>query len=404
MAMTANKLNQARVADLQMTMSGHVKRGDIPGIVTLIGRGDEIDVHAIGVKTVGGKEPMGRDTMFRIASLTKPITGAATMILVDDGKLRLDDAVERWLPELANRKVLTRIDSQLDDTIPSRRSITVRDLLTSTFGFGSVMARPGTYFIQQLIKDGHRGGDGPPHPCLTPDTDEWMRRLGALPLMYQPGERWAYNTSCYVLGVLIARVSGRSFAAFLRERLFDPLGMKDTAFSVPASKLDRLPGLYQFNHDSKKLEVFDSAQNSEYSRPLAFESGAGGLVSTVDDYHAFCRMMLNKGMWGRERVLTQACIESMTSDQLVPQQRKGAEIFFGNHSSWGFCMAVNIGGDQPWMVRGRFGWDGSFGTSAYSDPKHDFIGILMTQRMMDSPEPPAVFEDFWTQAYRSLEI
>ena len=122
-----------------------------------------------------------------------------------------------------------------------------------------------------------------------------MRRLGALPLMHQPGERWLYNTSCDVLGVLIARVSGKPFETFLRERLFEPLDMNDTAFSVPASKLDRLPDMYQFNHDSMMFDVFDSAQNSEYSRPPAFESGAGGLVSTVDDYYAFCRMMLNGG-------------------------------------------------------------------------------------------------------------
>ena len=269
--MNTGKLNKARVADLHMTMTGYVDRGDIPGIVTLLGRGGEIHVDAIGMKAVAGKEPMRRETIFRIASITKPVTAAATMILVDEGRLRLDDCIERWLPELANRKVLRRIDSQLDDTVPARRSITVRDLLTSCFGFGSVMAMPGTYFIQQLIRDGHLGGDGPPHPFLTPGTDEWMRRLGALPLMYQPGERWLYNTSCDVLGVLIARVSGKSFEAFLRERLFDPLGMKDTAFSVPASQLDRLPDLYQFNRDSKRLEVFDSAQNSEYGRPPAFE-------------------------------------------------------------------------------------------------------------------------------------
>jgi len=401
--MTIDKLNAAQVADLHMTMAGHIERGDIPGIVTLIGRGDEMHVDAIGMKTVGGTEPMRRDTIFRIASITKPITAAATMILEDEGKLRLDDSVERWLPELANRRVLSRIDSQLDDTVPARRPITVRDLLTSCFGFGSVMAMPGTYPIQQPIRDGHLGGDGPPHPSLTPGTDEWIRRLGELPLMFQPGERWAYNTSSDVLGVLIARVSGKSFEAFLRERLFDPLGMQDTAFSVPPSKLDRLPDVYRFNHDSKNFEVFDSARNSEYSRPPAFESGAGGLVSTVDDYYAFCRTMLNKGVWNRKRLLAQASVESMTSDQLTPQQRKGTEIFFGSHSSWGFGMAVNIQPDKPWMVPGRFGWDGGFGTSAYSDPKNDFIGILLTQRLMDSPEPPAVFKDFWTHAYRSLQ-
>ena len=384
-------------------MSGYVERGDIPGIVTLIARGDEIHTDAAGTKAAGGTEPMRSDTIFRIASITKPIAAAAAMILLDDGKLQLDDGVERWLPELGNRKVLKRIDSQLDDTVPAKRSITVRDLLTSTFGFGSVMAMPGTYAIQKPIRDGHLGGDGPPHPSLTPDTDEWMRRLGELPLMYQPGERWTYNTSCDVLGVLAGRVSGKSFEGFLRDRLFEPLGMKDTAFSVPASKIDRLAGIYHFNHDTKRLEEFDGAQNSEYSRPPAFESGAGGLVSTVHDYYAFCRMMLNKGAHGRERILSEASVEAMTHDQVTPQQREGAELFFGNHSSWGFGVGVDVQQEKPWTVPGRFGWVGGFGTSAYSDPTNDFIGILFTQRLMDSPEPPAVFNDFWTQAYRSLE-
>jgi CubicO group peptidase (beta-lactamase class C family) len=179
--------------------------------------------------------------------------------------------------------------------------------------------------------------------------------------------------------------------------------MKDTAFSVPASKLDRLPALYQFDHDRKRLEVFDGELNSEYSRPPAFESGAGGLVSTVDDYHAFCRMMLNQGAWGRGRLLAQTSIEAMTRDQVTPRQREGAEIFFGTHSSWGFGMAVNVKRDRLWMVPGRFGWDGGFGTSAYSDPANDFIGILLTQRLMDSPEPPPVYDDFWSHAYRALE-
>ena len=399
----SSKLNPARVAELRAAMSSYVERGDIPGIVTLIAHGGEIHSEALGKMTTEGKEPMGRDTIFRIASITKPIAAAAAMILVDDGKLRLEDRVERWLPELANRRVLRGIDSPLDDTVPAARPITLRDVLTSTFGFGSVMAMPGTYPIQKPIRDWHLGGDGPPHPSLTPGSDEWMRLLGELPLMYQPGERWAYNTSCDLLGVLVARVSGKSFGAFLGERLFDPIGMKDTGFSVPAAKLDRLPGVYRLDQDSKQLEAFDPPQNSEYSRPPAFESGAGGLVSTIDDYYRFCRMMLNQGGWGQERILTPGSVEAMTRDQLVAEQKLGAGPFFGDHSSWGFGMGVNIRRGKPWTVPGRFGWDGGFGTSAYSDPANDFIGILLTQRLMESPEPPAVFEDFWAHAYRALE-
>ncbi len=284
---------------LRATLAKHVDAGDLPGLVALVARGDEVRVDAIGTLTVGGAQPMGRDTIFRIASLTKPIAAAATMLLVDDGKLRLDDSVERWLPELANRRVLKSIGSELDDTVPARRAITVRDLLTSCHGFGSVMAMPGTYPIQRAIRDGKLGGDGPPHPSQYPGPDEIMRRLGALPLMHQPGERFLYNTSCDLLGILVGRVAGSSFGAFLDERLFGPLGMKDSGFWVPAAQLDRLAGCYQFNGESRKLEVFDgTGQDSDWSHPPAFESGAAGLASTADDYYAFCRMMLNGGVAG----------------------------------------------------------------------------------------------------------
>ena len=395
---------------LHAAMAGFVERGEIPGIVTVVARGDEVLVDAIGTTTAGGpgNQPMRRDTIFRIASLTKPIAAAATMILVDDGVLRLDDAVERWLPELANRRVLKRIDAQLDDTVPARRAITVRDVLTSCFGFGSVMAMPDTYPIQRPIRDGHLGGDGHPHPSQMPAPDEYMRRLGALPLMHQPGERWLYNTSCDLMGVLVARASGRSLSSFLNDRLFGPLGMKDTGFWVPAAELGRLAGCYLFNHATGKLEVFDgTGEASEFSLPPAFESGAGGLASTADDYFAFCRMMLNGGVGGRSgrervRVLSQASVKAMTRDQLTPDQRQGAEIFLGTHSSWGFGMAVNVRSrtDEPWVVPGRFGWDGGYGTSAYSDPKNDLVGILLTQRLLDSPEGPTVFGGFWAGAYR----
>ncbi len=401
--MMKQPLNPTGIAALHSTMTGYVERGDIPGIVTLIAQGDEIHVGAIGVQSIGDSTSMRRDTIFRIASITKPITAAATMVLVDDGRLSLDQSVVPWLPELAQRRVLRAIDAALDDTVPATRDITVRDLLTSTFGFGSVMAMPGTYPIQQPIRDGYLYGDRMPHISLMPDPDEYMRRLGALPLMYQPGERWTYNTSCDVLGVLISRVTGQSFEAFLRERLFSPLGMKDTAFSAPAEALRRLSGLYAFNHERQMLESFDDARHSEFSQPPAFQSGAGGLVSTADDLFAFFRMLLDKGVWQQQRVLSGDAVVAMTSDQLTAAQRTGADIFFGTHSSWGFGMSVNIQRSQPWTVPGRFGWDGGFGTAAYADPSHDFVGILLTQRTLDSPESPAVMEDFWALAYRSLE-
>jgi CubicO group peptidase (beta-lactamase class C family) len=401
--MSTGGLSKARVRRMHDVMAGFVERGEVPGLVTLVSRRGEVHVEAIGMQALGGRGPMRRDTIFRIASMTKPITAAATMILVEECKLRLDEPVDRLLPELANRKVLKRLDGPLDDTVPANRPITVRDLLTFRMGFGSVMAPPGTYPIQKAMSDLQIGGDGPPKPSMTPAPDEWIRRLGTLPLMHQPGEKWMYNTGSDVLGVLIARVSGQPFEAFLRERIFEPLGMKDSGFSVPSGNLDRLPGCYYGNPKTGALEIYDDARDSQWRRPPAFPSAAGGLVSTVDDYLAFCQMMLNKGRYARGRILSRPSVELMTSDQLTPAQRVGAEIFFGDHSSWGFGVEVIIQRDDLAAVPGRFGWNGGLGTSGYSDPREELVGILMTQRLMDSPQPPRVFVDFWTSAYQAID-
>ena len=352
---------------------------------------------------VGHPAPMQRDTIFRIASLTKPITAVAAMILVEECRLRLDESIEAWLPELSNRRVLRSLSSQLDDTVPAGRAITVRDLLTFRMGFGSVMARPDTYPIQKWIREYRIGGDGPPLPAQAPGTAEWLRNLGSLPWMAQPGERWLYQVSSDVLGVLVARVSGQSLGAFMRQRIFDPLGMRDTAFHVSAEDLGRFPACYSFNPQTHELEVYDDVANSAWRSEPPFESGGGGLVSTIDDYLNFSRMMLNQGRHGREQVLSRATVELMTSDQLTPEQRAGSEVFFGTNRSWGFGMAVEIQRDEIFRTPGRFGWDGGLGTSAYTDPAEGLIGILFTQRMMESPAPPEVFTDFWTLAYAAME-
>src|SRR5258708_29668061 len=312
-----------------------MERKEMPGLVVLVSHHDDVHVEALGTMAFGQAALMKRDTIFRIASITKPITAVAAMILVEECKLRLDDSIETWLPELANRRVLKSISSPLDDTVSALRAITVRDLLTYRMGFGSVMEMPDTYPIQKSIREYRIGGDGPPRPAQAPGTDEWLRRLGSLPWLAQPGERWMYHTSGDVLGALIARVSGQSFGTFLRERIFDPLGMKDTAFYVPPEKIDPLPEFYFFNPQTNTLDVFDDVANSAWRSEPPSESGGGGLVSTLDDYFAFSLMMLNKGRHGREQILSRATVELMTSDQLTPEQRAGSEIFFGTHSSWG---------------------------------------------------------------------
>jgi CubicO group peptidase (beta-lactamase class C family) len=396
-------LSKSRLERIHHALSGYVERQDLPGLVALVSHNDDVHMEVLGTLLFGDPAPMKRDTIFRIASITKLITAVAAMILVEECRLRLDDSIEPWLPELANRRVLKSLSSDLDDTVPARRAITVRDLLTYRMGFGSVMAEPDTYPIQKLIRDYRIGGDGPMLPTQSPNMDEWLRRLGSLPLLAQPGERWMYQVSGDVLGALIARASGQSLGTFLHERIFEPLGMRDTAFHVPPEKIDRLPTFYFFNHQTNKLGVFDDVANSAWRSEPPFESGGGGLVSTIDDYFTFSQMMLDKGRYGREQILSRATVELMTSDQLTPEQRAGSEIFFGTHSSWGLGMGVDIGRNEIFHTPGRFGWAGGFGTIAYTDPRERMIGILFTQRMVDSPELSKLFSDFWTLAYGAME-
>jgi CubicO group peptidase (beta-lactamase class C family) len=395
--------SKSRLERMHHVLSGYVERQVIPGLVALVSHYDDAHVETPGTLAFGNPAPMKRDTIFRIASITKLFTAVAAMILVEECKLRLDDSIEPWLPELANRRVLKSITSDLDETVPAQRAITVRDLLTYRMGFGSIMAPPDTYPIQKSIREYRIGGDGPMLPTQSPAMDEWLQKLGSLPWLAQPGERWMYQVSGDVLGALIVRVSGQSLGTFMRERIFDPLGMKDTVFHVPPEKIERLPELYFFNRQKNALNVFDGVANSAWRSEPPFESGAGGLVSTVDDYFAFSRMMLNKGRYGHERILSRATVELMTSDQLTPEQRADAEIFFGTHSSWGLGMGVDIRRNEIYHTPGRFGWAGGFGTIAYIDPAEEMISMLFTQRMVDSPELSKLFSDFWTLAYGAME-
>jgi CubicO group peptidase (beta-lactamase class C family) len=312
--------------------------------------------------------------------------------------------VDRLLPELADRKVLKRLDGPLDDTVPANRPITVRDLLTFRMGLGMIMGPPDVYPIQKAASELQIVGFGPPNQSTPHDPDEWIRRLATLPLVHQPGERWMYNTGSYVLGVLIARASGRPLETFLRERLFEPLGMEDSGFSVPAAKLDRLASAYWPNSETGELELRDGVGDSEWSRPPAFPDGGSGLVSTVDDYLAFGQMMLNKGKHGRERILSRPSVETMTSDHLTPEQKAVSGFFPGYWDSrgWGFGISIVTRRDDVAGSVGRFGWDGGLGTSWSSDPKEEMVAILMTQRAA-FPLSSGIYLDFWTSAYQAID-
>jgi CubicO group peptidase (beta-lactamase class C family) len=301
--------------------------------------------------------------------------------------------------------VLKRLDGPLDDTVPANRPITVRDLLTFRMGFGLIWGPPDVYPLQKAVGELQIVGFGPPNPSTPHAPDEWIRRLATLPLMYQPGEKWMYNTGSYVLGVLIARASAQPLETFFRERLFEPLGMKDTGFSVPAAKLDRLATSYWVGSETGALELHDGVADSQWSRPPAFPDAGAGLVSTIDDYWAFGQMMLNKGKHGRERILSRLSVETMTTDQLTPEQKavlSGLLPGYWDSRGWGFGVSMVTRRDDVAAVPGRFGWDGGYGTSWSSDPKEDMVAILMTQRA-EFPLFSGVYLDFWTSAYQTID-
>ena len=377
-----------RVAEVA---ASHVGPDRVPGLVALVASGDDVHVEARGALSIGGP-PVRRDSLFRIASTTKPITGAATMALVDDGLLSLDEPVGRLLPELASPRVLRRMDGPLDDTVAVQREITVGDLLTFTGGFGmhvGMFATETPWPIVAAVAEAQLATIGPPDPPTPPEPDEWIKRLGSLPLMAQPGERWLYNTGAHVLSVLCQRAAGASrYEDVLRTRLFEPLGMTETAFAAP--DVSRLATAYV--NAPEGLAVWDPP-DGKWARPPAFDDGAAGLVSTVDDLYAFARMLLRGGAG----VLSPEAVREMTRDQLTPAQREGQEAFLSDRS-WALCQSVIVSGERA----GAYGWDGGLGSSFLVDPVRDIIVVVLTQRLWDGPQPPAVHTELQAAAYAAL--
>jgi CubicO group peptidase (beta-lactamase class C family) len=370
---------RAGLARLHDAMAARVARHELVGVVYLVAHRGRLHVDTIGTLSLGGDEPMRRGTPFRIASLTKPIIAAATMMLVEDGRLALDEPVDRLLPELADRRVLTRIDGPLDQTVPAARPITVEDLLTFRMGHGMIFEpsfQPPYPIITaatdlQLVMD-------QPDPRTPLGPDEWIRRFGTLPLMWQPGERWQYNTSALVLGVLIARAAGVPLEDFLRKRVLLPLGMRRTGFSLTPADAARLPGLYMADPQTGQLQPQPGSPSDEWTRPPAFPSGAAGLASTIDDYLAFSRFLLNRGVHHGRRLLSAESIRRLTTNHLTPRQLADAGPFPLTGRGWGYGMAVSVTPDEI-SRPGRYGWEGGYGTVWFNDPQRDLIGIALTQ-------------------------
>ncbi len=381
---------------LDSALARHVERGDLPGLVALVARGDDVHVAAIGHKAFDDAEPIGRDAIFRIASITKPIAGVAAMLLIEDGAIALDNPVQRWLPELAAPRVLRSLESPLDDTVPAERPITVEDVLSFHLGFGTIMT-PGPYPIERAESELGLKTLGPPWPPPDLTPGQWIARLGRLTLLDQPGTRWRYNTGASVAGVLIERVAGAPLAEVLRERVFEPLGMADTGFCVPAAQRDRLTTFYAPGDQAGKLRVLDRP-DGWWAAPPKMPDASGSVVSTVDDLWAFASMLAADG----GSLLYAESVRLMTLDRMTAAERAENGMFVGDHSGWGLMMLVPAA-DGSTGIPGGYGWEGGSGTAWRTDTAAGLTGILLTQRMVTSPEPTELVTDFWAAAYAAID-
>jgi CubicO group peptidase (beta-lactamase class C family) len=361
----------------------------VPGLVALVARGEDVHVEALGHLNIGGP-PVRRDSLFRIASTTKPIVAVTTLALADEGLLSLEEPVTRLLPELADRRVLARMDGPIEDTVEAQRPITVRELLTFTFGFGlatEMFTAPEPWPVAAAARELGLNTIGPPVPGTPPDPDTWIARFGTLPLMAQPGERWLYNTGASLAGILCFRAAGEPLPEVMARRVFEPLGMLDTAFWT--SDTSRLATAYRVKPEGL---VVSDAPDGDWSRPPAFPNGASGLLSTADDLLAFGRMLMGDG----SPVLSPESARAMRTDQITPEQKAqgglGPNFFKGR--SWSYCQVVRDSG--------AFGWDGGLGTTWLVDPIQDLIVIVLTQRQWERSQPPQVHLDIQAAAYAAL--
>ena len=375
------------LAQIPPSLQAVVDAGDLSGFVTLIWRkGEIVQLNTLGHRDVAAGKPMTRDTMFRIASMTKPITSVAALMLMEEGKLRLDDPITRWAPEFSNMKVLKSPTGPLDEVYDAPREITIDDLMTHRSGlaYGFTSIGPIAHAYEAALGSA----------LANPNTpDQWMAKLANLPLSFPPGERFHYSHATDVLGFLVGRIAGMPFEDFLQQRIFGPLGMVDTDFWCPPEKRERMARLYRVDPETDRLQ--DVSFPHLDAQP-AFCGGGGGLISTADDYLRFARMMLNKGELDGVRLIGEDTHVLMAANRLTAAQR---EIPFMGIPFWlgqGFGLGVSVIADpekQAWMgagSEGAFGWPGAFGTWWQADPAEEMVLIYLIQNSMPlGPEAAA---------------
>ena len=361
-----------------------VDAGEIPGMVTLIARhGKVVYSDVYGTQDVSGKKPMTVDTIFRIYSMTKPMIGVAMMMLYEEGKWLPDDPLSRHIPEFANLKVFAGVDAQGKPILEAPvHSPTVGELMSHTAGFtyGTFTDTP----IDRIVREAA--------PLRAGSLQEMIDRLATLPLAYQPGSKWLYSLSVDIQGYLVEKLSGKPLPQFMRERIFDPLGMKDTGFSVQEDKLPRLATVYLAAMKNGKLDP--EARAEKITQVPGLPSGGGGLYSTAGDYLRFAQMLLNGGTLGDVRLLAPATVGLMRSNHLSPSLRMG-EFGVGQQrmrAGFGFGYDVAVF-DDPAMAgsvvgRGTYLWDGAASTFFWIDPTNDIVYVGMLQRRAGGGLPP----------------
>jgi CubicO group peptidase (beta-lactamase class C family) len=378
------------MTDLQGILDAAVADGSVPGAVAIVARGSAVELATAGVADVASGAPMAADSIVRFASITKPVTAAAMMSLVDEGRIALDAPVREWLPELAEPVVVRTPQSPVEDVVPAVRPITVLDLLTNRCGWGfpSDFTLPQVQLLFTVQNDGREAH-------RRPDPDTWLAALARIPLLHQPGAAWLYDTSSDLQGILVARVTGQPLGEALAEGVLDPLGMVDTGFVVDAERRPRFTAYYQPD-DAGRLAMVDPPDGG-WSTPPAFPSGAGGLAGTAGDWLRFGRMLLAGGELDGRRVLSPGSVRLMTTNHLTAAQAEAGALFLDGQG-WGFGGSVDIATGDPGTVPGRYGWVGGTGTSGHVIPTTGTVAILLTQVGVTSPEATPLQRDFWTYA------
>lgn len=379
-------LSTARLARIDDWANELVASGKLAGLTALVARrGETAYFKCFGLADIARAEPMTEDTIFRIYSMTKPLTSVAIMMLYEQGKFQLDDPITRFLPCFANMRVATGGTRAKLETEPAKRDITFRDLLNHTSGL--------TYgFMESSLVDEQYRSQNIDFQMATTSLADVVTRAAALPLIAQPGEAWNYSIATDVLGYLVEIISGQPFETFLAEKIITPLGMVDTGFHVPTEKLPRLAANYARGADGQP-KLIDDPQTSRYGKPRMVHSGGGGLVSTNADYLRFCQFMLNKGVLDGVRLLGRKTVELMTSNHLrgdmaaMGQPRFSESSYAGIGFGLGFSVMLDPAHAQILGSPGEYAWGGAASTAFWIDPQEEMIVIFMTQLMPSSTYP-----------------